>query len=347
VSTYRSGMRGQVFPAWIFGLLAALAIGVALLQYGDRLAWQVRAQNAADSAAMAMVAVQAQDINRMMALQTNLALEESRARQLADGAFFAARETGYCQQLSGGCHPTFDRLVSAFNQSLHRYTNLVLLYHASTRSSTFANWKSDATNLLGDLTTAPLCGTPSGLDCAFTYTVPPDGAGGVGGLARVAYSTFQMDDGYGTYGFGGRLTPRADLVNDPFYPARAQVTVCRTVPPIISNFFGIQPAPWTVVATSAAADHEVLDEWWKPGWMFNPKNGAYVQPVEQFVGPPPSDSAETQPGLNDMYNPSFRGKGSRSYQYDVRKAFELQFSWYAAVPTHPFLTYGTDYTAKC
>jgi len=344
-----SGMRGQVFPAWVFGLLAVLALAIGLLQFGDRLSWQIRAQNAADAAAASMVAVQAQDINRMMILQTNLALEEVRIRYLADGAFFAARQTGYCKSLSIQCQGVFNAIIPKYDQAVHRYTTLALLYHQSTYKSTFANWKSDATNLLADLTSSPLCGTVSGLDCNFTYIVPPDGSGGIGGMALVdpKIVTFQISDGYASYANGGNLTPQASERNNPAYPVRAQVTVCRQVLPIIQSFFGIRAAPWTVIATGAAESFPVNDEWWKPGWMINSATGGYVRPPELVVSPPPGDLQETSGGLDDMYNPVFQGKVNTMPNSTARKLMEFDFSWWAALPLHPFLRSGTDYVAKC
>src|SRR5512146_2329914 len=61
----RSGRmeRGQTLPFWAIGTMASLALLFFLANYVNAVSWQMRAQNAADSAASAMLSIQANVFN--------------------------------------------------------------------------------------------------------------------------------------------------------------------------------------------------------------------------------------------------------------------------------------------
>ena len=61
----KHGQRGQVLPVWAMGIVAMLIVTMAVVRYSDMVRWQVRAQNAADAAAQAIVALQTQQFNEM------------------------------------------------------------------------------------------------------------------------------------------------------------------------------------------------------------------------------------------------------------------------------------------
>jgi hypothetical protein len=97
-SKRHSGERGQVLPLWIAGSIAALALAFLTLNYANSVRYQIRAQNAADSAASAVVAIQSDQWNEMTALLYADDVEEFRFRKLLDGMLLAIHR-------SGGCNP--------------------------------------------------------------------------------------------------------------------------------------------------------------------------------------------------------------------------------------------------
>jgi hypothetical protein len=92
------GQRGQVLPLWIAGTIAALALAFLTLNYANSVRYQIRAQNAADSAASAVVAIQSDQWNEMTSLLYADDLEEFRFRRLLDAELLAIHR-------SGGCNP--------------------------------------------------------------------------------------------------------------------------------------------------------------------------------------------------------------------------------------------------
>jgi hypothetical protein len=93
------GQRGQVLPLWIAGSIAALALAFLTLNYANSVRYQIRAQNAADSAASAVVAIQSDQWNEMTALLYADDVEEFRFRRILDAMLLAVHR-------SGGCNPS-------------------------------------------------------------------------------------------------------------------------------------------------------------------------------------------------------------------------------------------------
>ena len=55
--------RGQTLPFWVIGVLITLSLAFFLANYVNMVAWQIRAQNAADSAASGALSVQTNVLN--------------------------------------------------------------------------------------------------------------------------------------------------------------------------------------------------------------------------------------------------------------------------------------------
>jgi len=360
--------RGQTLPILIFAVLTAITLIAVVLNLGDRLAWQIRAQTAADQAADAEIAVQAQQWNRMEAMLSLGSLEEFRSRVLLNGLLLAGARNGYCNAqpapdgasvsdapLDGNatanppnaCYYDYYRLVGAFNQSVKRYTKLVILLQQSTAQQSFDAQRSDALRLVADMTSSTRCGTSAGLDCAFTfYTGAPYGS-----FTQRSMATMQA---YGQFTGSGRVCgsckhfahsnfmgPMAQ--NGPlptlFTPAIGEVTVCHTVQPLITRLIGVQLAPFRFVARSAATAAVTTEELWEPGGSPDPyasAPGAVFEPPEHYALPPPS-------GDFDWYDPSFgreyedytaSGSNTGFYAYQPHLYVPI-VAWWGALPIHP------------
>jgi predicted lysophospholipase L1 biosynthesis ABC-type transport system permease subunit len=89
--------RGQTFPVWAFGTLTVLTLLAFTLSYGNMLRYQIRAQNAADSAARGVLSIQATQWNEMSADMHAAAVEEYRIRAIIQGMLMAIRGNGGCE----------------------------------------------------------------------------------------------------------------------------------------------------------------------------------------------------------------------------------------------------------
>jgi hypothetical protein len=108
-----SAERGQVLPLWIAGSIAALALAFLTLNYANSVRYQIRAQNAADSAASAVVAIQSDQWNEMTALLYADDVEEFRFRRLLDGMLLAIHRSGGCNP-SGYIAPTYNSTTGVY-----------------------------------------------------------------------------------------------------------------------------------------------------------------------------------------------------------------------------------------
>ena len=72
----RNAQRGQTVPFWVFAVVMALALTFFVFDYANTVRWQVQAQNAADSAAVALLAKDANAANSMTSLLYALSLQD-------------------------------------------------------------------------------------------------------------------------------------------------------------------------------------------------------------------------------------------------------------------------------
>lgn len=70
------GERGQTLPFWVVTVLLALGLVFFVFNYANTMRWQIRAQNAADSAAVTLLASDAQAANSMSTLLYALSLQD-------------------------------------------------------------------------------------------------------------------------------------------------------------------------------------------------------------------------------------------------------------------------------
>src|ERR1700733_5763124 len=88
--------RGQALPMTVFGIVAMLIFAYFALDFGNGIRWQIRAQNAADSAAQAVLSLQTQEFNEMTAVRDATAIEEFRIRRLLNGIDLTEYNAGGC-----------------------------------------------------------------------------------------------------------------------------------------------------------------------------------------------------------------------------------------------------------
>jgi Flp pilus assembly protein TadG len=323
-----NNQRGQVLPLWLFGILALCVFMFFVISYANVVRWQVRAQNAADAAAQSIMALQTQQFNQMEIMLYTSAVEEYRVRRLLNGMLLAAHEQGGCPD-DATCESIYQTLRTQFLTAAQRYTNDVIMTQRVTSNINFNTSTSDASALIGRLTSGPACAANTGGDCAFQYRIvdfSPRAAG---------LETVQMDAlGYIVPSFGNR-TADAVVNQSLFVPARVEVAVCAQIPPIVPGFFGYRPQTYTAIGRAAATAVMVEQDWMQPGQIVNPISNGVFQPAESYVPPQTADY--------NWYTVDFGGNTNQAYEtYNVfafsltSDEFSAQLGWWNSIPIAPY-----------
>ena len=161
------GQRGQTLPLWTLSIAATLSLLFFLTNYTSTLRWQIRAQNAADSAAAAGIATDANMYNESSTLQFAAAVEETRLRYLLQGIVNTIDHPAGC---GSACDADYTKLVTAYNASATNYGKVVAsLQKAAPLAQGGLQNGADKAVALASTSCAVL-------DCAFTYTAKINGS---------------------------------------------------------------------------------------------------------------------------------------------------------------------------
>jgi hypothetical protein len=319
--------RGQVLPMWTFAILTMCVLMFFVLAYANVVRWQIRAQNAADAAAQAVLALQSQQYNEMTMALYGSSVEEFRVRRLLHAMLLAVHDQGGCGT-DAACETVYQALRPEFLKAVQRYTNDVIVTNRITANLDFATTKADAAALLARFGSAAGC-TGAGADCSFAYRLV-DMSPRTEGLETVkmdALGILKPSFAKNT----GPATVNAAL----FAPARVEVAVCARVAPIVPAFFGFALRPFYAVGRAAATAVMVEQDWLQPGQVANPVTGGVFQPGERYVSP-------FTPAY-DWYGVDFGGNATQAFAtYDVFSAalvsdeFSTRLGWWNSIPIRPY-----------
>ncbi|MGP6159699.1 MAG: hypothetical protein ACLPYS_19745 [Vulcanimicrobiaceae bacterium] len=206
------GERGQTVPFWVFATIISLALTLFMMNYTNTIRWHIRAQNAADTAAMAAIAADANLNNQQTVAQYALAVSEYRIRAIVESMVNAANgstinPTGimgggfpYCEpsQDDNGydCDNAYDQEPESYDKAVADYQQ-ALTYLKSLKSAAPPSPVAMPTDSHGN--PIPLPSAPAGsaapaafslaasgtncwdsgigkpiFDCSFYYTANPD-----------------------------------------------------------------------------------------------------------------------------------------------------------------------------
>jgi hypothetical protein len=327
----RHGQRGQVLPVWAMGIVAMLIVTMAVIRYSDMVRWQVRAQNAADAAAQAIVALQTQQFNEMSMVLYASAVEEFRIRNILYAMELTAYGNGGCK-IDNSCVTRYAALETQYLKAVARYNNEVIMLDRVTANMDFTTMNSDAHALLTDLNSKTQCNQQGGGDCAFGYSL-------VSYAGRTPVYGVQMDArAFIKPSLGGNMTPSGTL-NPSLDPVQVEVAVCADVPSPVPAFLNFQPAPHRVIARAAAPAVMMEQDWFQPGSLTNPWSQTYYQPQELPSGSAATDGTSDD---KDWYAVNFAGNGSAAnttangYTFGVyNDDFTAYVGWWNAVPIRP------------
>lgn len=299
--THSSRERGQVLPLWVASVVLMFGLAFMVLNYGNQIRWQIRAQNAADSAASAAMSIQAERFNVTMESLYALNVEDFRMRRLLDGLLLAITQSGGCTVNSsnyadvsfGTCGYVYAKLHDPYIRSFSRFTaDLQGLQHVNGTDS-FAHWVSDSSVVLNHLQAN--CNKPGtsvssyhadGGDCSFNYSIAPNGIKGRTGVHQTNEDAESI-----LVPSLGRTAPILDDSQGTLWtPGEIDVVACAVIPPIVPNFGPFKFAPVYAVGRGAATDLMVEEDWFQPGSLIDPLRFAnpvsafkYFQPIEDYV----------------------------------------------------------------
>jgi hypothetical protein len=159
--------RGQTLPFWTLAIAATLSLLFFMTNYANTVRWQIRAQNAADSAASAGIATDANMYNERTTLLLAAAVEETRLRYLLQAVLNTINDPGGC---GTACDADYTKLVAAYAAATAAHAKVI---SSMTKADVYApgTLKNGA-----DKAVAMASANCAILDCSFTYTAKIDGA---------------------------------------------------------------------------------------------------------------------------------------------------------------------------
>ncbi len=321
--------RGQTLPIWAMGIAAALTLAFAAIQYGEVLRWQVRAQNAADAAAVAALSVQTQTWNQQLALVYAAAVEEWRIKNMLNALQAAAYADPGCRNGGSDCQAAFDQLKQQYFRAVQRYTTDVQLVNR-TSQYTFDQATGDAKAVVASLQAN--CGAATGGDCAFSYTV-------VSVAPRATINDVEQSAGVWAVNNGTTAAVKAD-----YTPAQIEIVTCAKIAPAVPAFLSFKPPTFTAIGRAAATSAMVTQEWVQPGTIVNPITGTPFQSPETLGL---SNMTATGPSTGssnwNWFTVAYGGNSARAFPsfdaYSMKVTgpeFSAVTGWWNAIPIKPF-----------
>lgn len=236
--------RGQTLPVWGLGVTALLALLFFLGNYVNVLAWHIRAQNAAESAAATALSVQANVFNEESTILYAVAVDENRVRYLNQAILNTINGVGGCNPAPGGsCDADYKTLVAEYNTAVASFTgDMQVLQEAD--NFTEGGQQADQKKAV-----ASIGSNCAQFDCEFAYNVLD--VSSVGGVKS-----------------SGGIT-------------QTDVAVCHNVGYFTPKLLNLAPgARFGAVGRAAAAVQPIATESFSPGNAINPSTNQVYQPVE-------------------------------------------------------------------
>lgn len=248
--------RGQTLPFWVIGILVVLSMLFVLANYANAVAWQIRAQTAADAAASGVLSVQANVYNEYSTILYATAVDEYRVRALNQAILNTVNQVDCTGGTNGTCAQNYASLAAAYDSAVYSFTEDVHLLDQA-NNMTQAGQGTDQAKALTKINDGSQCSTTyTDYACAFHFNVLD------------ASSTAPSNNGNnGGYIAGG--DNEVDLI------------ACKNVGYFASGLFPtISGATYQVLGRAAAAVVPAYTESFNPS-AINPQTGQQYQPTER------------------------------------------------------------------
>jgi hypothetical protein len=249
-------------PFWVIGVLIVLSMMFFLANYANAIAWQVRAQNAADGAASAILSVQANVYNEYSTILYATAVDEYRIRTLNQ----AILNTIYGDGCTASCDSDYATLVAEYNNAVSSYTDDIHLLDQA-NNMTQAGQSTDQAKALSLIQSSNWCASANDYACQFGFKV-------------LDASSTTASNGNGSSGSIAAGDNETDLV------------ACKNVSYFGAGLLGLaNAATYQVLGRAAAAVVPAYTENFTPS-ATNPQTGQPFQPTEtQWALDAPSNPA--------------------------------------------------------
>ena len=246
------GQRGQTMPFWVIGVLIALSAMFFLSNYVNAVVWQIRAQNAADSAASTSLSITANLWNEETTILYSAALDEYRIRYLNQALLNTIEGVG-CNAAT--CATDYTSLRNELSAAVGGYDADIQLLR---QGNNFTEGGQQADQKKADKLVGSDCSNANDYTCSFVFTETATASTG--------------STGNGKKGGGGGDVGEAEYV------------ACRQIPYFGSALLNLGNAgTYKVIGRGAAAVIPASTEAFNPGTQTNPNTGAAYQPVEHWA----------------------------------------------------------------
>lgn len=152
--------RGQTMPFWALSIVAVLGVAFFLTSYANTIAWQIHAQNAADSAAAVALSPTTNVANQESVLMYAGAVDEHRLRYLNQAMLNAINKIGCTDSGSPSCATIYANLGTEYTQALNAYSAIYQVLQQA-NNYTEGGQQADEQKAISAL---------GNFDPAFTYT---------------------------------------------------------------------------------------------------------------------------------------------------------------------------------
>ncbi len=357
----RHAERGQLLPMWSAAIVTTFLLSFLIINYGNTIRYQMRAQNAADAAAQALMAIQTERFNELTAAIYTANVEEFRTRLLLDGLLLSLDGSGGCTGAptmeahgqarfatgTGTCDQVYQNLETPYLRAVNRYTTDVARVNDVATRATYASWLADSASLATHLSSTTNCNTVStttvhddGGDCEFEYHINGQAyRRGENAVSGDAYTIVVPTQDY-------VLPNNTETENPSFFdPGMIDVVVCAKVPPLIPTFGVLHAATHYVIGRAGATAVLAEEDWFQPGFLIDPVRGSSIQfqPKEVYST---ADSGKPY----DWYSVNFGGNAwqissfwngpanQTNYGYSVYPTVDdmsAYVGWWTAIPYDP------------
>jgi Flp pilus assembly protein TadG len=304
--------RGQTLPFYIIAVIMSLALSLFVMNYTNTIRWQIRAQNAADSAALAMISGDAGVANQISEEQLAKNAAENNVRDVINAMINAANGVGSsatqsnnakglttstCDPSDAGngkgddtgvaCDDAYDQEPQVYDQAVAQYAQAVAMLDKLQSAPTT---QLEPTTPQGGGTPAPLPSSPPGTSAPAVFSL-------------IASQTSCWDRGDGAFDCGFYYTPNLTnakpIWRDGSGGETVEVTACRHVTSVGGNFISrLLPSSFTAVARAAATLMPVTETFYPGTQIDSNTHKPYLAP-ESF--PPEQGSCDGSNASGNTY----------------------------------------------
>jgi hypothetical protein len=162
----RRGERGQTIPFWVFSTLTVLALLFFVINYANTVRWQIRAQNAADSSAIAKISGDAALLNNLTLLLYALNLQQIKSQAILGSTVNLLGGNTACGAVGLACVGSY---VGVVNNTVANVGDLTTIVNQlSSAATTLSNLSANPVAMVNQVAGQGCVSLQT--DCSFSYS---------------------------------------------------------------------------------------------------------------------------------------------------------------------------------